>query len=50
MAGRPVHVADRSTLADIRTLKARGLSMAAIAQRLGMSRATLYRLLDQANR
>jgi DNA-binding phage protein len=37
-------------LRDIRILKARGLSMAAIAQQLGMSRATLYRVLEEAKR
>lgn len=44
MAGRPAY--DRTTyLADIRALRARGLTYDAIARRLGMSRATLHRII-----
>ena len=50
MTGRPAYPRDRQVLADVRILKARGLSMSAIATRLGMSRATLYRILEQAQR
>lgn len=47
MAGRPVHPRDAGMLEDIRIWRARGLSMAETAERLGMSRATLYRILAQ---
>lgn len=50
MAGRPSHPRGRQVLEDYRTLKARGLTMSAIAQQLGMSRATLYRILAEQGR
>ena len=50
MTGQPVYPRTAQTVRDVRILKARGLSMQAIADKLGMSRSTLYRLLDQAPR
>lgn len=50
MAGRPAHPRGRQVLEDVRILKSRGLSMTAVAERLGMSRATLYRILSEAQR
>lgn len=47
MAGRPAF--ERSSyLEDVRALKRRGLSAAAIATELGMSRATVYRIMGGA--
>ena len=44
MAGRPAF--ERSSyLEDVKALKRRGLSSSAIASELGMSRATVYRIL-----
>lgn len=48
MAGKPVHTADTQTMRDVRTLLSRGLTKGQVAQQLGMSRATLYRLLERA--
>lgn len=48
MAGVKAHPRDREVLEDVRILKARGLSMAEVAARLGMSRATLYRIIREA--
>lgn len=46
MAGRPAY--DRVTyLEDIRALKRRGLTPSRIAAHLGMSRATVYRILRE---
>ncbi len=47
MAGRPAYDR-RQVLSDYRILKGRGLSMDTIAQRLGLSRATLYRIVTEA--
>lgn len=44
MAGKPAYDRD-SYLADIKALQKRGLSMNAIARALGLSRATVYRIL-----
>lgn len=44
MSGRPAYERG-SYRADIRALRARGLTTSAIAQELGMSRATVYRIL-----
>lgn len=49
MAARSVF-ADPSYLEDIRSLRARGLTYAEVATALGMSRATLFRILAQARR
>ena len=49
MAGRPAHPRGKSTIADIKLLRARGLTMAQVATKLGMSRATLYRILDEGS-
>lgn len=44
MSGRPAY--DRgSYLADIKALLTRGLSVPQVAQELGISRATIYRIL-----
>lgn len=48
MAGVKAHPRDREVLEDVRILRGRGLSMAEVATRLGMSRATLYRILREA--
>lgn len=47
MSGRPVYER-QSYLADIKALQARGLTADAIARHLGISRATLYRILADA--
>lgn len=44
MTGRPAYERTSYT-SDIRALRARGLSASAIASELGMSRATVYRIL-----
>lgn len=45
MSGRPAY--DRASyLSDIKALKSRGYTPARIAQELGMSRATVYRILS----
>ena len=49
MAGIKAHPRDREVLEDVRILKGRGLNMAEIAARLGMSRATLYRIIREAS-
>lgn len=46
MAGRAVF--DPTYLEDIRVLRERGLTLAALARELGMSRSTVCRLLAQA--
>ena len=49
MAGRPAY--DRETYAeDVRRLLARGLTKAQVAAELGISRATLYRIMDDVRR
>lgn len=46
VAGRPAY--DRETyLEDARTLLGRGLSKDEVADELGISRATLYRILNE---
>lgn len=45
MAGVKAHPRDRSTREDYRILKARGMPMDKIAAELGVSRATLYRMV-----
>lgn len=50
MSGRPAYPRGRQVLADVRILRARGFTMAQVADRLGMSRATLYRILEEAGR
>lgn len=50
MAGIPTHPRDRALVRDVKTLKGRGLSMQEIATKLGMSRATLYRCLAEAEK
>lgn len=47
MAGIKAHPRDDALLEDYRILKRRGLSMDAIASELGMSRATLYRIVRE---
>jgi len=47
MAGRPAYER-ASFLADIRALQARGLTVPQIARELGISRATIYRILSGA--
>lgn len=49
MSGRPAY--DRETYAeDIKRLRSRGLSWARVAAHLGISRATLYRILGGEQR
>lgn len=47
MAGIKAHPRDSDLLRDVRILRGRGLPMAEVARRLGMSRATLYRILGE---
>lgn len=47
MAGVKAHPRDAGTLEDYKILKRRGLSAERIAQELGMSRATLYRIIRE---
>lgn len=47
MAGVKAFPRDRDMLQDIRILRNRGLSAGEIARQLGMSRATLYRILRE---
>lgn len=49
VSGRPAYER-QSYLADIKALQARGLTADAIARRLGISRATLYRILQAAHK
>ncbi len=44
---RPQKARGRQVLEDVRILKARGLSMDAIARHLHVSRATLYRIINE---
>lgn len=48
MTGVPAHPRDAQTVKDLRLLRARGLTMAEAAKALGMSRATAYRILNEA--
>lgn len=41
---------DRDLVRDIRILRGRGLTMAQVAERLGISRATAYRILKEQQR
>jgi AcrR family transcriptional regulator len=47
VAGIKAHPRDRSMLEDYRILKRRGLSMQEIAAEMGVSRATLYRMVRE---
>ena len=47
MAGVKAFPRDADMLQDVRILKRRGLSTDQIAKQLGMSRATLYRILRE---
>lgn len=49
MAGRPAYDR-RAYLSDIRALKRRGMTASRIADTLGISRATVYRILDDSRR
>lgn len=48
MAGRAVF--DESYYVDVRALQQRGFTQARIARELGMSRSSVYRLLDRHGR
>jgi predicted DNA-binding transcriptional regulator AlpA len=48
MSGRPAHPRGRQIIEDVRILRTRGHSMNEVAKRLGMSRATLYRIIAEA--
>lgn len=49
MSARPAYDRD-SYLEDIKALRGRGWSHAAIASELGMSRATVFRILQEGRR
>lgn len=46
MAGVPAHPRDTATRRDIDLLRARGLTAEQTAKQLGMSKATLYRIVN----
>ena len=47
MAGIKAHPRDSSVLEDYKILRRRGLNAEQIARQLGMSRATLYRIVRE---
>ena len=50
MAGIKAHARDATVLEDIRIMRSRGWPAERIATTLGISRATLYRILAEARR